>query len=71
MTGPRASAAERQRRFRIRAARGRIVLPVEIDEHAVAGLLIDAGYMPDTDDRRELARGLSRLIAALDIAKIL
>lgn len=70
MTGPRSSAAERQRRFRQRQRGGCIVVGVEIDEHRVAGLLIDAGYMPDTDDRRELARGLSRLIAALDIAKI-
>lgn len=65
-----ASAAERQRRLRHRQRYGLRVVPVEVDEHRVAGLLIDAGYMADTADPDALAQALSRLIASLDIMKI-
>ena len=48
-TSPQAS---RQREYRQRVRDGRVVLSVECDEIAVAGLLADAGLLkPGADDR--------------------
>ena len=58
------SAADRQRLHRAREDKGRVVLPVVVDEAALAVALVDAGLIVinDQNDRRKLAAALSRAI---------
>lgn len=60
----RQCAADRQRRHRAREHEGRITLPVDVDEAALAVALVDAGFLAinDQDDRRKLATALSRVV---------
>ena len=58
--------AERHRRARARRKDGRVVVPVEVDDVAVAEWLIGAGLIAGhTDDRAELGRALGRALTLL------
>ncbi|WBX83012.1 hypothetical protein [Sphingosinicella microcystinivorans] len=67
MSGARASAADRQRRFRKRQRYGLRSIRVEVDEHRTFALLIAAGYLSETDDPDALTAGLERMIGDLQI----
>ncbi len=56
---------ERTRRYRERRAKGRLVLPVEIDEAAVADALVNARRLrPELADYPEaLRKAIERLVA--------
>jgi hypothetical protein len=56
--------AEHQSRYRARQRRGLVVLPIEVDEVALAFALERAGLLSeDVDDRDNLARALEKLVA--------
>ncbi|MYZ47329.1 hypothetical protein [Propylenella binzhouense] len=57
-------SGERQRRYRRRQARGLRVLPIEVDEAAVADLLTELGLLPPAkaDDLASIRVGLEQLI---------
>ncbi len=59
------NAAARKRRARVRARLGLIVVPVEIDEHHVAGRLIERGLLDERAalDRARLSAALAALVA--------
>jgi hypothetical protein len=63
----RLKAADRQRIRRAREHNGRIVLSVEVDETALAAVLLEAGFIEvnDQDDRQKLAAALSRAIEVM------
>lgn len=59
-----ATGAERQRRHRARARAGRVVIPVEADDVALAEALIAAGFLSPgrADDREALAEATARVL---------
>jgi hypothetical protein len=59
------SAASRQKARRDRIRRNAAVFPVEADQHAVAAALIGMGLLreEDCEDRGEVGRALSTLVA--------
>ena len=58
-------SADRQRRRRRRAAAGLVVLPVEVDEHAVAEALLASGRLDEVAalDRLRVAAAVGGLVA--------
>jgi hypothetical protein len=56
---------DRRARKLARAAAGRIVLSIEVDEAAICVALVDARLLSpcDQDDRKKLAAGLAKFIA--------
>jgi hypothetical protein len=62
---PRAKGAQRWRRWKARHKRGRILVKVEVDDHAVAQALINSRRLSETEtQRRELVeRALAEVIA--------
>jgi hypothetical protein len=60
----RSAARIRQRAHRARERQGKITLPVDVDEVALACALVDAGLIAvdEQEDRRKLAAALSRMV---------
>jgi hypothetical protein len=63
----RSAARTRQRVHRARKHRGRITLPIEVDEVALPIALVDAGLISvnEQEDRRKLAAALSKVVEIL------
>jgi hypothetical protein len=60
------SGAERLRRHRARAAAGRIVVAVEIDELEVVGALVEGGLLAAwTDDKAEIQAAIQKALRLL------
>ncbi len=65
MKADRAGAAERNRRYRQRLRRDRIVLQVEADQSALVDALFEAGLISEeTEDRATIAAATARFLEA-------
>lgn len=61
------SRADRQRTYRRRAAAGKIVLHIEVDEVEIVEILVSHGFLDASaaDDKRAVAASIQRMIAML------
>ena len=59
--------ADRQRTYRRRAAAGKIIVPIEIDEIETAQLLVDGEFLAteNCENREAIAAAIEALIAGL------